>query len=63
MEGGLAGALAPIQPPHSTSLDASVEALERLQLHASEARAPRGNQPLNFNYARLECQLPVFLGP
>ena len=28
------------QPLHSTSLDTIAEALEELQLHASEARAP-----------------------
>jgi hypothetical protein len=45
------------------SLDAVVEALEELLPHAPEARAPRGNQLLIFNYARLECQLLVFSGP
>ena len=39
-EGELAQAPAAIQPLHSASLDATVEALEELQLHASEARAP-----------------------
>jgi hypothetical protein len=62
-DGMLARALAPVRPPRSASLDAVVEALEELLPHASEARAPRGNQLLVFNYARLECQLPVFLGP
>ena len=40
-----------------------VEALEELQLHALEARAPRSNQLLNFDYGRLELQLDAFLGP
>ena len=36
-EGELAWALAPIQLLRSTGLDATVEALEKLQLHAPEA--------------------------
>ena len=54
---------AAIQPLHSTGLDAITEALEELRLHASEARAPRSGQRLDFDYGRLELQLGVFLGP
>jgi hypothetical protein len=54
---------APIQPLCSTGLDAVVKALEELQLHAPKAHAPRGDQPLDFDYERLERHLPVFLGP
>jgi len=39
-EGELARAPAVIQPLHSAGLDAIIEALEELQLHALEARAP-----------------------
>ena len=53
-EGELAQVSAAVQPLHSASLDAIVEALEELQLHAPEARAPRSNQLPNFNYERLE---------
>jgi hypothetical protein len=38
-----------------------VEALDELQLHALEARAPRGDQLLDFDFGRLEHQLAVFL--
>jgi hypothetical protein len=62
-EEGLALAPAPIQPPCSASLDAVVGALEKLQLRAPEACAPKSNPFLDFNYGRLECQLAVFLGP
>jgi hypothetical protein len=34
---------APVRPPRSASLDAAVEALEKLQLHTPEAHAPGGN--------------------
>ena len=63
VEGELARAPVIIQPFHSTSLDAIAEALEELQLHAPEARAPRSDQLLDFDYGRLEHQLGVFLGP
>ena len=63
MEGELALAPTAVQPLHSTSLDTIVGALEELQLHALEARAPRGDQLLGFDYRRLECQLGAFLGP
>ena len=39
-EGELARAPVVVQPFHSTSLDMIAEALEDLQLHASEAHAP-----------------------
>ena len=42
-EGELVRPTITIQPLHSTSLDTIVEALEELQLHTSEARAPRSN--------------------
>ena len=41
MGGELALAHAAIQPLHFTGLDVIIEALEELQLHALEARAPR----------------------
>ena len=41
MEGELAQVPAADQPLHSTGLDAIAEALEGMQLHAPEARAPR----------------------
>jgi hypothetical protein len=53
-EGELARAPAPVQPPCSTSLDAVVEALEGLQLHAPEVHAPGSNQLLDFDYEWLE---------
>jgi len=40
MEGELVWAPTAVQPLHSTSLGAITEALEELQLHAPEARAP-----------------------
>ena len=46
MEGELAQAPTTVQPLHSTGLDAIAEALEELQLHAREARAPRSDQLL-----------------
>ena len=63
MEGELAMASAAVQPLPSTGLDAIVEALEELQLHAPEARALRSDQLLGFDYGRLERQLGAFLGP
>ena len=63
MEGELVQAPAAIQPLHSASLNAIVEALEELQLHASETHAPRSDQLLGFDYGRLEHQLDAFLGP
>ena len=53
-EGELAMAPAVIRPLHSTGLDVIAEALEELQLHAPEARAPRSDQLLGFHYGRLE---------
>jgi hypothetical protein len=40
-----------------------VEALEELQLSALEARAPRRDQILDFDFRRLEHLLTVYLGP
>jgi hypothetical protein len=40
-----------------------VKALEELQLNASEANDPRCDQPLDFDFERLEHQLTVYLGP
>jgi hypothetical protein len=40
-----------------------VEALEELQLSASEASAPERDQLLDFDFGRLEHQLAVYLGP
>ena len=40
MEGELVQVPAAVQPLHSVGLDVIAEALEELQLHASEARAP-----------------------
>ena len=54
MEGELAQVSAAIQPLHSVGLDAIVEALEELQLHVSEARVPRSDKLLGFDYGRLE---------
>ena len=45
-EGELEQVPAAIQPLHSTGLDAIAEALEELQLHAPEARAPESYQLL-----------------
>ena len=63
MEGELAQVSAAIQPLHSVGLDAIVEALEELQLHVSEARVPRSDKLLGFDYRRLERQLDALLGP
>ena len=63
MEEELAQVPIAVQPLHSTSLDAITEAFEELQLHAPEARAPRSDQLLGFDYERLERQLGAFLGP
>ena len=54
---------ATVQPLHSAGLDAIVEALEELQLHAPEAHAPGNDLLLDFDYGRLERQLGAFLGP
>jgi hypothetical protein len=53
-EGELAWAPAPVQPLHSTGIDTIIEALEELRLRVLEARAPRSDQLLNFDYERLE---------
>ena len=63
VEGELAMAPTAIRPLHPTGLDAITEALEELQLRASEAHALRSNQLLDFDYGRLERQLGAFLGP
>ena len=42
-DGELAQVPDAVQPLHSTGLDAVVETLEELQLHAPEARAPRSD--------------------
>ena len=62
-EGELAQAPAAIQPLHPAGLDAIVEALEELQLHAPEARVPGSDRLLGFDYGRLDRQLGAFLGP
>ena len=54
MGGELVQAPIAVQPLHSASLDAIIEEHEELQLHALEAHAPRSDQPLGFNYGRLE---------
>ena len=63
IEGELVQAPATIQPLHPASLDVITEALEELQLHALEARAPGSDQLLGFDYGRLERQLGAFMGP
>ena len=63
MEGELVQAPVAVQPLHSAGLDAIAEALEELRLHAPEARIPRSDQLLDFDYGRLERQLGAFLGP
>ena len=63
MEGELLWAPVVVQPHHSTGLDTIAKVLEELQLHALEARAPRSDQLLDFNYGRLERHLGAFLGP
>ena len=62
-KGELARAPAPVQLLRSTSLDATVEALEELRLHALEAHTLGSDQLLDFDYERLERQLDAFLGP
>ena len=62
-EGELVRAPAPVQLSRSTGLDTTVEAFEELQLRTSEARVPRSDQLLGFDYVRLERQLNTFLGP
>ena len=62
-EGELAQVPTAVQPLDSASHDAIAEALEELQLHAPEARAPGSDQLLGFDYGRLERQLGAFLGP
>ena len=62
-EGELAQAPAAVQPLHPAGLDAIVEALEELQLHAPEARVPGSDRLLGFDYGRMERQLDAFLGP
>ena len=63
MEGELAQAPTTVQPLHFAGLDAIIEALEELQLHALEAHVPRSDRLLGFDYGRLERQLDAFLGP
>ena len=53
-EGELAQVSAAVQPLHSASLDAIVEALEELQLHVLEVYVPRSDRLLGFDYGRLE---------
>ena len=53
-EGRLVQAPAAGQPLHFSSLNVSAKALEQLQLHTLEARTPRSNQLLDFDYGRLE---------
>ena len=62
-EGELVRAPTAVQPLCSSGLDVITEALEELQLHAPEARAPRSGQLLSFDYGRLERQLGAFPGP
>jgi hypothetical protein len=40
-----------------------VEALDELRLNAPEARAPGCDQPISFDFGRMEHQLTVYLGP
>ena len=54
VEGELAMAPAAIRRLHSTGLVAIAEALEELQLHASEDRTLGSDQLLGFDYRRLE---------
>ena len=53
-EEGLVQAPAAVQPLHFTGLNAIIEALEELQLHAPEARTSGSDQLLGFDYGRLE---------
>ena len=62
-EGELALVPATVQPLHSVGLDAIVEGLKELHLHALEVHALGSDQLLGFDYERLECQLGAFLGP
>jgi len=62
-EGELVQVPAAVQPLHSADLEAIVEALEELQLHAPEAHTLESDQLLNFDYGRLERQFGAFLGP
>ena len=62
-EGELAQVPAAVQPLHSAGLNTIIEALKKLQLHASVACAPRSDQLLDFDYGRFERQLGAFLGP
>jgi hypothetical protein len=59
-EGELVRPPTPTHPPLTTGLNAIDGALEELQLHAPEARAPGRNQLLDFG--RLERQFAIFLG-
>ena len=59
----LAQVPAAAQPLHFAGLDAIAEALNELQLHASEARAPGSDHLLGFDYGRLERQLGAFMEP
>ena len=58
-EGELARAPAPVQLLRSTGLDATIEALKKLQLCTLETRVPGSDQLLGFDYGRLEHQLNV----
>ena len=62
-EGEVAQVTAAVQPLHSVGLNMIVEALEELQLHASEAHVLGSDRLLSFDYRRLERQLNAFLGP
>ena len=53
-QGELAWAPAPVKLPHSTDLDATVEAFEELQLRTPEVCVPGSDQLLGFDYGRLE---------
>jgi hypothetical protein len=61
-EGELARAPTPQTPP-VTGLDAIAGALEELRLSAPKAHTPEHDQPLDFDFGRLEHQLAVYLGP
>ena len=50
LEGELAQASALIQLLRSTGLDATIKALEKLQLRTSKARVLGSDQLLGFNY-------------
>jgi hypothetical protein len=51
------------QLPPAPGLDTVVGALEELQLNTLETRAPGCNQPLDFDFEKLEHQLTIYLGP